>query len=143
MGVLADLKSGHYAGRPEDRCYAERTDDEMMPVDGKLLLLAQPAAETEGLDAALLCEVVEQEWGGIRGRFGMRRRASRSLSDLYIQKQYGRPDGSVRAGDFPGDGCRWDGTDGAGERGEFALPFGHQAEVLPVDTGSYNRYYVN
>ena len=34
-----------------------------MPIDGKLLLLAQRAAEAEGLDAALVCAVVEQESG--------------------------------------------------------------------------------
>jgi hypothetical protein len=34
-----------------------------MPIDGKLLLLAQRAAEAEGLDAALVCTVVEQESG--------------------------------------------------------------------------------
>src|SRR5882757_8844118 len=32
-----------------------------MPIDAKLLALAQRAAETEGLDAALVCAVVEQE----------------------------------------------------------------------------------
>jgi soluble lytic murein transglycosylase-like protein len=34
-----------------------------MPIDAKLLALAQRAAETEGLDAALVCAVVEQESG--------------------------------------------------------------------------------
>ena len=32
-----------------------------MPIDAKLLVLAQRAAEAEGLDAALVCAVVEQE----------------------------------------------------------------------------------
>ena len=32
-----------------------------MPIDAKLLALAQRAAEAEGLDAALVCAVVEQE----------------------------------------------------------------------------------
>ena len=34
-----------------------------MPLDSKLLPLAQKAAEAEGLDAALVCAVVEQESG--------------------------------------------------------------------------------
>jgi soluble lytic murein transglycosylase-like protein len=34
-----------------------------MPIDAKLLALAQRAAETEGLDAALVCAVVGQESG--------------------------------------------------------------------------------
>jgi len=34
-----------------------------MPIDPKLLQLAQRAAEAEGLDAALVCAVVEQESG--------------------------------------------------------------------------------
>jgi soluble lytic murein transglycosylase-like protein len=34
-----------------------------MPIDAKLLALAQRAAEAEGLDAALVCAVVEQESG--------------------------------------------------------------------------------
>jgi len=35
----------------------------VMPIDAKLLALAQRAAEAEGLDAALVCAVVEQESG--------------------------------------------------------------------------------
>ena len=34
-----------------------------LPIDAKLLALAQRAAEAEGLDAALVCAVVEQESG--------------------------------------------------------------------------------
>jgi hypothetical protein len=34
-----------------------------MPIDAKLLALAQRAAEAEGLDTALVCAVVEQESG--------------------------------------------------------------------------------
>ena len=34
-----------------------------MPIDAKLLALAQRAAEAEGLDVALVCAVVEQESG--------------------------------------------------------------------------------
>ena len=34
-----------------------------MPIDAKLLVMAQRAAEAEGLDAALVCAVVEQESG--------------------------------------------------------------------------------
>ena len=34
-----------------------------MPIDAKFLVLAQRAAEAEGLDAALVCAVVEQESG--------------------------------------------------------------------------------
>ena len=34
-----------------------------MPIDPKLLVMAQRAAEAEGLDAALVCAVVEQESG--------------------------------------------------------------------------------
>jgi soluble lytic murein transglycosylase-like protein len=34
-----------------------------MPIDAKLLALAQRAAEAEGLDAALVCALVEQESG--------------------------------------------------------------------------------
>src|SRR6202162_4182567 len=58
--------AGNYAGRNADckLCrFSGRKAAVVMPLDSKLLPLAQKAAEAEGLDPALVCAVVEQESG--------------------------------------------------------------------------------
>ena len=93
-----------------------------MPIDAKFLVLAQRAAEAEGLDAALVCAVVEQESGW--NPWAMRYEPAffaKYVAPSYTNNKVGATEAYAR-GDFLGIDAG-DGSNGAGKRREFPLPF--------------------